>query len=154
QTPHAGVAQHRTRPRGGLIEGHLPMNFAHWSSSGRTTSRPSGGRSRSERVAPALRKSSSLAWSGGAAKIETEIVFRSRPFFAAISRSSFQAPRSISGLRPRGNQPSQKSTTRCSVYFVSPPSRTGGYGFWAGLGHAQLLSKLTYFPWNSASSLV
>src|SRR5262249_37738981 len=52
------------------------------------------------------------------------------------------------------NQPSQRSTTRCSVYLLSPPSRMGGCGFWAGLGHDQLRSKWTWAPWNSGSSFV
>ena len=57
--------------------------------------------------------------------------------------------RITSPARPRGNQPSQKSTTRWSVWPLSPPSSTGGCGFWTGLGQAQIGSKLTCSPWNS-----
>ena len=59
-----------------------------------------------------------------------------------------------SACRARGNQPSQMSTTRWRVCELSPPRSTGGWGFWAGLGHDQMGSKFTNLPWNWASSLV
>ncbi len=53
-----------------------------------------------------------------------------------------------------GIQPSPNSTTRSNVVGPSPPTMIGGCGFCSGLGSAQILSKFTNSPWNSASRLV
>ncbi len=53
-----------------------------------------------------------------------------------------------------GIQPSPNSTTRSNVVTPSPPMMIGGWGFWIGLGSAQILSKFTNSPWNSASRFV
>ena len=68
------------------------------------------------------------------------------------ARSAHSASRAISALASlnalaRGIQPSQKSTTRASEYFVSPPSSTGGFGFCTGFGYDQTGSKSTNGPW-------
>src|SRR5207245_2774139 len=114
QPADAGLAEHREGPRRRGRVLHL-MSFAYWSSSGRTLSRGSGGSRKIERVTPAAAKSSSTFLSGGAAKAETERVFMSRPALAARALRSFIPSITFSGARPRGYQPSQKSTTRCSV---------------------------------------
>ena len=89
----------------------------------------------------------------GARNTVIESVAGSRPAglgrAGAAGRQRSWAP---SRRAARGNQPSQNSTTRFSVWSVSPPSSIGGCGFCFGLGYIQTGSKLTNSPWNSASS--
>src|SRR3989440_2562373 len=116
QPADAGLAEHREGPRRRLVHGDgYRISFAYWSSSGSTLSRGSGGSRKIERVTPAAAKSSRTFLSGGVAKAETEIVRMSRPAFAARALRSFMPSTTFSGARPRGYQPSQKSTTRCRV---------------------------------------
>src|SRR5204862_128106 len=116
QPADAGLAEHREGPRRRLSHGRAyRISFAYWSSSGRTLSRGSGGSRKIERVTPAAAKSSSTFLSGGVANAETVSVFMSRPAFAARALRSFNPSSTFSGARPRGYQPSQKSTTRCNV---------------------------------------
>jgi len=89
-------------------------------------SRPSEGNLKMARVMPAPAYESSVARSALAPNTETEIVPGSRPARAARAFRSARPGTIASALRPRGNQPSQKSTTRCSVCPLSPPSSTGG----------------------------
>src|SRR5215468_9893033 len=53
-----------------------------------------------------------------------------------------------------GIQCPSKSTARWRACGPAPPIRMGGYGFCTGLGYDHSFSKLTYLPWNSASSWV
>src|ERR1700675_1371214 len=111
QPAHPAVAQERDGPGGGRL-GHR-ISLAYSSSNGRILSRPSDGSRRMARVTPPSASLSRSARSGLAANTETEIVFASRPAFAARALRSAMPLRTASApARPRGYQPSQKSTTR------------------------------------------
>ncbi len=64
--------------------------------------------------------------------------------------------RSRNEWRPAmGIHPSQNSMMSRIVFGpASAPRMIGGCGFCTGFGHAQLGSKSTWEPWNSASSFV
>ena len=79
-------------------------------------SRPSEGSGRTIRSIPAARYRSRVAGSALPPNTETEMVFGSRPWRSARARRSASWARTASApARPRGNQPSQNSTTRLSV---------------------------------------
>ena len=108
---------------------------ACWSRSGRMRSRPSEGSGSTTRSIPAARYRSRVAGRSCRRRRRPRSLFGSRPARAARARRSASWARIASApARPRGNQPSQNSTTRRSVCGPSPPRRTGGCGFCDRLG--------------------
>ena len=58
----------------------------------------------------------------------------SRPASAASSSSVWRPSLIVLGEVLTGSQPSPHSTVRLNTFLAEPPSRTGGWGCWAGLG--------------------